>query len=531
MQYWRTDMTTGVSLPIIAVHLDLKGIVFKPGYIPQLMRDLASQGINAVLVEYEDVFPFKGIDIAFDKDSAWNKKTLNSFRDEAANNGIEIIPLQQCLGHLEYLFRWRKYLKFAEDKKYPSTLSLTGEKGKALVKEMLRQVIAAHPESRYVHLGMDEAHGLHQAAERLGRPVLELFIGWLQELLEVTEAGGKTPIIWSDMLEDNYLPGLFDDIKDRVVLCPWDYGSQGKTGKMGRILGWRTSKEWLNEPPNPEAPAIGMGTKFFEDVPAETLALVAEYRQGREIVSFFPIDMWTKLGFRAIGATAIRTSGDYCLLPLYLKHDANIRGFAEAVKRTGQLGLIGTSWARGTTFCPPNFDIDLTWPSITVLAEAMGATPEPFFAGVPRETLDLLTAKLSRCRTDWSIEEAVIKEMEELALQLTAHQYEWQSLLLMARTLSLHRQAGFAIEEVDYFRSTGRPVTPEWQRRLDDQARLVKALTVLRKEVKRHFGKRNSGKHFDEWLGHNFDVPITRLHDAGAASKAFMAKAKKRYGW
>ena len=517
--------------PIIGVHLDLKGIVFKPGYIPQLMRDLASQGINAVLVEYEDVFPFKGIDIAFDKDTTWSKATLTRFREEAAGNGIEIIPLQQCLGHLEYVFRWKKYAKHAEDRKYPSTLSLTDEKGKALVKEMLRQVLAAHPESRYVHLGMDEAHGLHQAAARLGTPVLALFIAWLRELLAVTEAAGVTPIIWSDMLEDNYLPGLFDDIKDRVVLCPWDYGSQGKTGKMGRILGWRTSREWLNEPWNPEAPAIGMGTQFFEDVPEETQALVAEYRRGREIVSFFPIDLWTKLGFRAVGATAIRTSGDYCVLPLYLKHDANIRGFAEAVKRTGQLGLIGTSWARGTTFCPPNFDIDLTWPSITVLAETMGAQPEPFFAGVARETLDLLIAKLGRCRTDWSIEEAVIKEMEALAPQLTAHQYEWRSLLLMARTLSLHRQAGFALEEVDYFRSTGRPVTPEWQRRLDDQARLVKALTALRKEVKRHFGQRNAGAHFEEWLGHNFDVPIARLKDATAASTAFMAQAKKRYGW
>jgi len=516
---------------IIGVHLDLKGVVFKAGYIPELMRDLAAQGINAVLVEYEDVFPFQGIDIAFDKDSTWSRKTLKRFHEEAAKNGIEIIPLQQCLGHLEYLFRWKKYAKHAEDKKYPSTLCLTDEKGKALVKAMLRQVIAAHPESRYVHLGMDEAHGLHQAAERLGRPVLELFVGWLKELLEVTEAGGKTPIIWSDMLEDHFLPGLFNDIKDRVILCPWDYGSQGKTGKMGRILGWRTSKEWLNEPENPEAPSIGMGTKFFEDVPEDTQRLVAEYRYGREIDSFFPVEMWTRLGFRAIGATAIRGSGDGCVLPNYLKQYGNIRGWAAAIQRTGQLGLIGTSWARGTTFCPPNFDIDLTWPAIAVLAEAMGAKPEPFYPGIPRETLDLLLAKLSRCRTDWSIEEALVKEMDELAPQLTAHQHEWESLRLMARLISLHRQADFAVLEVDYFRSTGRPVTPEWQRRLDDQARLTKEFKALRKEVKRHFGRRNTGAHFDEWLGHNFEVQVARLKEAGAAGRTFMARAKKRYGW
>lgn len=517
--------------PIIGIHLDLKGIVPKPEYLPDLMRDLASQGINAVLVEYEDVFPFKGIDLACDPDSAWGKKTLKLFRAEAEKHGIEIIPLQQCLGHLEYVFRWKKYAGMAEDKKYPSTLNLTDVKGKALVKEMLRQIIAAHPESRYVHLGMDEAHGLHQAAERLNTPVLTLFIDWLKELLEIVEAAGKTAIIWSDMLEDHFQPGIFDDIKDRVVLCPWDYASKGERGFTGRILGWRTSKEWLNEPTNPQAPPIGMGTRYFEDLPEETQALIAEYRHGREIESFFQVDLWTKLGFRAIGATAIRTSGQGCILPNYNKLLDNIRGFAGAIRRSKQLGLIGTSWARGTTFCPPNFDIDATWPAITVLAEAMGAKPEPFFAGIPRETLDLLFAKLGRSTADWSLEPALIDEMATLEPQLTAHAFEWESIRLLAKLYNLHRKVNFAIEEVDYFRAAGRPFTPEWQRRLDDQARLLTKLKSLRKAVKAHFGERNAGAHFDEWLAHNFDVPMRKLKGITEESKDFMEAAKKRYGW
>ncbi len=517
--------------PIIGIHLDLKGTAFKPSYLPELMADLAAQGINAVLVEYEDAFPFDGLDIAYDKDTVFSKKTLARFRAEAARHGIAIIPLQQCLGHLEYLFRWKKYAKFAEDRTYPSTLSLADEQGKALVKAMLRQVIAAHPESRYVHLGMDEAHGLHQAAARLNRPVLALFIAWLHELIDVCEAGGKTPIIWSDMLEDNFLPGIFDGIKDRVVLCPWDYSSRGARGPMGRILGWRMSKAWLSEPENPAAPAIGMGTQYFEDLPAETLAQVQDYLHGREMTSFYQVDLWTTLGFRVLGASAIRTSGSGCILPDYLKLFDNIRGWAQAIARNGQLGLIGTSWARGTTFCPPNFPIDLTWPAITVLAEAMGAAPAPFFAGVPRERVDLLLGQLSRCRADWSIEEAVAAELETLAPRLTAHQYEWEALRLMAKTLSLHRQANFAVEEVDYFRGDFRPVTPEWQRRLDDQRRLVKAFKSLRKEVKRHFGRRSDGAHFAEWLAHLYDVPMAKMQALTAECREYMAVAKQRYGW
>src|SRR4051794_38498356 len=56
--------TSTPSRPIIGLHLDLKGVAFRPNYIPQLFADLRSQRVNLVLVEYEDVFPFNGIDIA-----------------------------------------------------------------------------------------------------------------------------------------------------------------------------------------------------------------------------------------------------------------------------------------------------------------------------------------------------------------------------------------------------------------------------------------------------------------------------------
>lgn len=525
-------MATPQSSPLICVHLDLKGVAFRPAYVPRLLDDLAAQGINAVLVEFEDVFPFKGIEIASDPAAVWSRKRLERFRQEAAARGIEIIPLQQCLGHLEYLFRWKKYVRHAEDRRYPSTLNLSDEKGKALVREMLRQVIAAHPESRYVHLGMDEAHGLHQAAERLGRPVLDLFIEFLEELLAVTDEYGKTPIIWSDMLEDHFTPGAFEGIKDRVVLCSWDYNSRGARGPLGRIVGgFRMSREWLNEPENPEAPAVSPGSRFFEDLPAETQELIREYRHGREIDSFFPVDLWTKLGFRVLGATAIRVSGQGCILPNYPQLYGNITGWAEAITRSGQLGLIGTSWARGTTFCPPNFNIDLAWPCVSVLARSMGAAPADFFPGIPRETVDLLLAKLGRCRKDWSIEELLAAEMAALEPQLTAHQFEWKSLQLMARLLSLHRQADFAFSEVDFFRAAERPVTPEWQRRLDDQQRLVVALKALRAEVKAHFGRRWEGDHFREWLDHLFDVPVRKLKAFQNDSRDALHAARKRYGW
>ena len=524
-------MDTQSARPIIGVHLDMKGIVFRPAYIPQLMRDLASQGINAVLVEYEDIFPFDGLDVAYDPPTVWSKDAIQTLREEGRNNGIEIIPLQQCLGHLEWVFRWGRYAGFAESREYPSTLCLTDPAGKALVHDMLCQVLDAHPESRFIHLGMDEAFALQQVAARTGQGVLDIFIDYLLELIEIVERYGKTPIIWSDMLEDHFVAGRFDRIKDRVVLAPWDYATTGTRSPMGRILGHRISNAWLEEPENPAAPPIGLGARFFEDLPEEIQALIAPYRHGREIDSFFQVDLWTKLGFRVLGTTAVRDVSQDSILPNYLTHFANIRGWAQAITRNNQLGVIGSSWSRGTTFCWPTYPIDAAWPAISVLAQAMGAAPCPFFTGIPTEIVEGLAGKLSRCLKDWSIESDVCDEMEAWLPQITAHRYEWQSIIYLGRIYSLYRQANYALLEVDAFRAGHRPVTPEWQRRLDDQQRLHSELTALRAEVEPHFRQRYHGRHFTEWLDHAFAIPLERLHEAEERCQAYLSAMRDEYGW
>jgi len=97
------------AFEIVGVHLDLKGVMFRKDYAEELFADLAGQGINTVLVEYEDTFPFDGIELAWDRSACFTGASLRRFLEAAAESGIEVIPLQQCLGHLEYLFRWKRY--------------------------------------------------------------------------------------------------------------------------------------------------------------------------------------------------------------------------------------------------------------------------------------------------------------------------------------------------------------------------------------------------------------------------------------
>lgn len=515
--------------PIVCVHLDLKGMVHRPEYWPQFMADLAGQGINALLVEYEDVFPFTGIDVAYDRSTILAPPVLGQFLAAAKANGIEIIPLQQCLGHLEYVFRWPRYAAFAEPECYPSTLALASSAGRKLVLQMLEQVIAAHPDSRFIHLGMDEAHGLKHAADQSGRSILDLYVEWIEALLDVTERHGRRAIVWSDMLEDHFDRALIERLRGRLVLNTWDYESKTGRSPACRLQKRRVSRLWLNEPDNPDAPAIGAGSLFIEDLPDDLLDLLAPYRHGRLTDTFFQVNMWTRLGFDVLGAAAIRSSSHGAVMPRFHDLFGNISGFAKAICDDAQLGVIGTSWARGNTFCPNNFPIELAWPAVAVLGGCMGGDPVSFYGDIDASRLDLLLRQLGRSRKDWSLETPVLAELIEMTPTVTAHRFEWDCLLLMVRVFELHRHVDFVFAEMDYFASAARPTPAEWQRRLDDQEQAGDRLATLRREVAVHFGQRYHGEHFEEWLRDLFDVRIEKLRRCSEQARASQAAAIDRY--
>ena len=512
--------------PLLCMHLDLKGVMFKPSYLPRLLDDLQSQGCNAILLEYEDAFPFIGLDIAQDKSVVWPRAQVGRFARQAAMRGIEIIPLQQCLGHLEYLYRWKRYEKYALHKAYPSTLNLHDPQACAQIFAMLGQVIDAHPDSRYIHLGMDEARGMGKGADG---DTLSEFLDHLEKLTVFCEARGKTPMIWTDMLEDHFRPGAFDHFCGRVVLVPWDYGTSGETTPIGRIAGFRLSRRWLDEPQRADGPAVNERHTYIEDMPAAVRKAVRPYLRGREFVSMFQADLWTKLGFEVVGAAAARDTSSLSVMCHYNRQFDNADAWAAAIRRTGQLGVIATSWARGTTWCPPGFNFDLVWPVVAHLTRAMCRWPQSFWRGLSTQTVQRLLRQLGRCRTDWRITARVADEMTALLPRISTHQHEWRSIVLMARVLDLHQRLAFVIDEVDYFHANTRPVSNEWKRRLADQKAGLAEIGSLRKKVRAHFGKRYFGDAFDEWIADLFDLHETRLRECQRICRTKLAAARKQY--
>ena len=69
----------------------------------------------------------------------------------------------------------------------------------------------------------------------------------------------------------------------------------------------------------------------------------------------------------------------------------------------------------------------------------------------------------------------------------------------------------------------------EWQRRLDDQAGILRDLAVLRREVRAHFSQRYRGDAFREWLRDLFDLREAKLRECSRISRAKLRLAARQY--
>ncbi|XP_051572853.1 hexosaminidase D-like isoform X2 [Myxocyprinus asiaticus] len=154
-----------MAAPFKIVHLDLKGAAPKVKYLEQIFPLLSSLGANGILLEYEDMFPYEG-ELAILKSSfAYSPEDIEEIKSLAKRNQLELIPLVQVFGHLEFVLKHEKYFSLREVAEYPNSINSLAQGSLELVKEMLTQVMKKHPESKWFHIGADEVRGLGESED------------------------------------------------------------------------------------------------------------------------------------------------------------------------------------------------------------------------------------------------------------------------------------------------------------------------------------------------------------------------------
>lgn len=323
-------------LALRAFHLDLKWQHYRFDRCLALLDDLADWGYNAVVLEYENMFPYRCCRQAVHRD-AWRDREVGRFLEQARARKIQVIPLIQCFGHLEFVLRLARYRHLAEDPKHPSELCPCKDGAADLVHAMIDEIVHTHPDADYIHIGGDEVWSLgtcptcKRNVRRLGKS--RIYIDFVRPFVEQVVRAGKRPILWADMLLNH--PEALDELPRDAVLCDWEYWPQGLVEPYG--LDW-SSGTWIGPM---TLPLVAPGTrKRFEPYWSRRVG-----KQYPARMAGWPYVKYLRdAGFDVITGSSIKSCGDNYSSVRYGLHLENCLSAAAAAAHEGGLGQIVTSW-------------------------------------------------------------------------------------------------------------------------------------------------------------------------------------------
>ena len=83
----------------------------------------------------------------------------------------------------------------------PESICPCNSEAVLVIKELIDQIVRAHPRSRYLHIGCDEVYHLGECEDCNGNGRNAIFVSHVQAMAKyVKDVHKKQPIIWDDML-------------------------------------------------------------------------------------------------------------------------------------------------------------------------------------------------------------------------------------------------------------------------------------------------------------------------------------------
>ena len=278
-------------------HLDLRIQTMPMPALKARARDLHQQGINTLIMEWEASYPFEQ-DPQIPNRYAYTRAQVRDFIAYCGQLKIDVIPLQQSFGHVEYILRNNRYAALREDE---HDLSQVCPAKKELNKELFTRLfsdMAATHSSPYIHIGCDETHLLGHcplcrklAAEE---GVSKLYFDHVKMLCDIVLSLGKIPVLWADIALK--YPEYLQQLPKQTILVDWNYG-------------WPIDES-------------GNHSKLVNS------------------------------GYEIWGAPALRSEPDNYYLESWQHHLNNIAQFIPQCRQFGYKGIVMTSWSTSGVYDP-----------------------------------------------------------------------------------------------------------------------------------------------------------------------------------
>ncbi|MBQ7921387.1 MAG: family 20 glycosylhydrolase [Clostridia bacterium] len=293
------------------IHLDMKAQTLKFPVLRQVIEECAARGFNMVLLEYQDKFPYTGELAELSAPDALTVEQIEEIKALCRDKNMELVPLVQCLGHLEWVTRLEKYASLGEMyprlKRSSPSLCSSDPESFALVKRITEPVLAMHKESKYFFIGGDEVDVSHECPLCGGKDKGTLLGEYYKKAVQwISGEEGKIPVMWADMVlaYDN----IADYLPKETLLVDWEYCKGMTPAQQKRFYG--DTEPVAEACDDPFAGAIRLKEK----------------------------------GFRVLTAPALRSWADSTFLPRNVHLDNSVAAFYTA-KDHDMDGILVTSWA------------------------------------------------------------------------------------------------------------------------------------------------------------------------------------------
>ena len=206
-------------------HLDLRIQVMTPDALKTFIKELSDFGMNTLVMEWEGTYPFEKHATISNK-YAYTREEVKDFIAYCETLNIKVIPLQQTLGHVEYILRHSRYSVLKEDRKDISQLCpMEVDANKALFTDLFTDLAAMH-NSDYIHIGGDETYLLGHDEKCKAKVAKEgkskLFVDHMKMISEIVISLGKKPVMWADIILK--YPEAAAELPKETIFVDWNYG-------------------------------------------------------------------------------------------------------------------------------------------------------------------------------------------------------------------------------------------------------------------------------------------------------------------
>jgi hexosaminidase len=153
----QTDVKQQSPFIVKGFHLDLRVQVMTMDALKAFTLKLHNFGINTLIMEWEGTYPFEKHPLIPNR-YAYTKAEIVSFISYCNSLDIDVIPLQQSFGHVEYILRNDRYKDLREDQKdFSQVCPLQTTLDSALFTDLYTELASTHT-SKYIHIGGDETY-------------------------------------------------------------------------------------------------------------------------------------------------------------------------------------------------------------------------------------------------------------------------------------------------------------------------------------------------------------------------------------